>query len=225
MHKMHKLKHLVRRFYLRRVLVSTLLALSFIAPAHADSVEQLQAFLATTRNARADFAQIVRSKNGRAPQASTGVMMFERPGKFRWEIKQPYPQLLVGDGAQIWIYDPELRQATVKKADAALGSTVLGLLAGSNKVRLDKNFDLRDLGEHDGFAWVEAIPKAEAQSEGSGFESIRLGFSGGQLKAMELLDHFGQTTHLLFARLERNTRLADSLFRFTPPPGTDVLSE
>ena len=187
--------------------------------AQAGAVDKLHRFLETTKTLRADFAQIVVAKNGKKPQQSAGVMMISRPGKFRWQITKPYAQLLVGDGEKVWIYDEDLRQVSVKKFDAALGSTPAALLVGGNT--LDKNFTLREVGEHDGLEWLEAIPKGTD----SGFEKLQLGFAGNDLKAMELSDNFGQTTSLLFARIERNVQLAPSLFHFTPPAGVDVIGE
>lgn len=204
-----------------------LCALLLISDAHASAIDKLHSFFETTRSVRADFAQIVVAKNGKRPQRSTGVMMFSRPGKFRWQIENPYSQLLVGDGKKIWIYDPDLRQVTVKKFDAALGSTPVALLVGesdgtsSDKGALEKNFSLRDAGEREGLEWLEAIPK----SADSGFEKLLLGFSGNDLKSMELFDNFGQVTTLFFSNLERNPQLSPALFRFTPPAGVDVLGE
>ena len=196
------------------------LACLFIAQfSSAGAIDKLHRFLETTHTVRADFAQIVVAKNGRKPQKSSGVMMFARHGKFRWQIEQPYSQLLVGDGDKVWIYDPELRQVTVKKVGTALGGSPAALLAGDDS--LDKNFTLSEAGIREGNEWLEAMPK----SSDSGFEKIRLGFSGNELKAMELFDNFGQTTTLLFARLERNPPLAPVLFRFTPPAGADVIGD
>ena len=195
------------------------LALCAAQLAHAGAIDKLHRFLETTKTLRADFAQIVVAKNGKKPQQSAGVMMISRPGKFRWQINKPYAQLLVGDGQKVWIYDEDLRQVSVKKFDAALGSTPAALLVGGNS--LDKNFTLREAGEHDGLEWLEAIPKGTD----SGFEKVQLGFAGNDLKAMELSDNFGQTTSLLFARIERNPQLAPALFHFTPPAGVDVIGE
>lgn len=196
-----------------------LLALSAAPPVLADTLDTLHRFLSETRTLRAEFTQTVVARNARQPQMSSGVMTFSRPGKFRWQIEKPYPQLLVGDGQQVWIHDPELRQVTVRKAGKAIGSTPAALLAGDNSI--EKNFSLRDAGEERGVNWVEAIPK----TQDSGFEKVRLGFVANELKAMELLDSLGQTTSLLFARIERNPHLHPNLFRFTPPPRTDVIGE
>ena len=202
-----------------RKFIVAVLCLTVAHVANAGAIDKLHRFLESTKTMRADFAQIVVAKNGKRPQQSTGVMMFSRPGKFRWQIERPYSQLLVGDGMKVWIYDPDLRQVTVKTVGTALGGTPAALLAGDSS--LEKNFTLGEAGEREGLEWLEAIPK----SQDSGFEKLLLGFAGNDLKAMELFDNFGQTTSLLFSQLERNPSLAASLFRFTPPAGADVIGE
>lgn len=187
--------------------------------AQAGAVDQLHDFLKNTRTLKAEFSQLVIAKNGRKPQQSSGTVAISRPGKLRWEIVKPYPQLVVGDGEKVWVHDPELQQVTVRKAGQAISGSPASLLAGSNE--LEKNFSLRETGEADGLNWVEATPK----SGDSGFERIRLGFAGSDLKAMELFDNFGQQTQIRFNRIERNPALPASLFSFKVPPGTDVLGE
>ena len=200
--------------------LASLLALSLLpAFAQAGAIDQLHDFLKNTRSFKADFSQALLAKNGRKPQQSSGTVAVARPGKLRWEIVKPYPQLVVGDGEKFWIHDPELQQVTVRKADKALGASPAALLSGSND--LEKNFSLREAGEADGMAWVEATPK----TGDSGFERVRLGFVGSDLQAMELFDSFGQTTLVNFSRIERNPALPASAFRFTPPAGTDVVGE
>lgn len=187
--------------------------------AQAGAIEQLHDFLKTTRTLKADFSQSVLGKNGRKPQLSIGSVAISRPGKLRWEIAQPYPQLVVGDGEKIWIHDPELQQVTVRKAGQAISGSPAALLAGNNE--LERNFTLRDTGDQDGLAWVEATPKAAE----SGFEKVRLGFAGSDLKAMDLFDSFGQTTQIRFSRIEKNPALPAATFSFKPPAGADVIGQ
>jgi outer membrane lipoprotein carrier protein len=205
------------KFGLKTLLTVTILLLSPLAQAGA--IDQLHRFLQSTRTLKADFAQIVIAKNGRKPQQSSGIVSISRPGKLRWEILKPYPQLVVGDGEKIWIYDQELQQVTVRKAGEAISGSPAALLAGNND--LEKNFDLKEAGNADGMAWVEATPK----SNESGFERVRLGFAGADLKAMELNDSFGQTTQVSFSKIERNPALPANHFKFTPPAGVDVVGE
>ena len=104
----------------------------------------------------------------------------------------------------------------MRKAGQAISGSPAALLAGSNE--LETNFTLSEAGEADGMNWVEAVPKAAD----SGFEKVRLGFAGKDLKAMELHDSFGQTTHIRFGNLERNPALPAASFKFTPPAGVDI---
>lgn len=187
--------------------------------AQAAAIEHLNDFLKNTRTLKAEFSQSVIGKNGRKPQNSSGTVAISRPGKLRWEIVKPYPQLVVGDGEKIWVYDPELKQVTVRKAGQAIGGSPAALLAGNND--LDKNFSLKEAGDADGLSWLEATPKAAD----SGFERVRLGFAGSELRAMELLDTFGQTTLVRFSKIERNPAMPAPTFKFTPPVGADVVGE
>ena len=185
--------------------------------AHAGGIDELHAFLDGAKNGRATFKQTVVARNARAPQTSSGTFAFQRPGKFRWSYEKPFEQLVVGDGAKVWVYDKDLNQVIVRQLDAALGATPAALLAGDNA--LERNFTLVDGGSADGLAWVEATPKAAEST----FTRVRIGFRGALPRAMELTDAFGQTTRLAFDAFEKNVGLGADLFRFTPPPGADVV--
>ena len=205
------------KFGLKTLLTASVLFSPLLAEAGA--IDQLHAFLQSTRTLKAEFAQVVIAKNGRKPQQSSGIVSISRPGKLRWEILKPYPQLVVGDGEKIWIYDQELQQVTIRKAGQAISGSPAALLAGNND--LEKNFNLKEAGNAEGMAWVEAVPK----NNESGFERVRLGFFGADLKAMELNDSFGQTTQVSFSKIERNPVLPANNFKFTAPAGVDVVGE
>jgi outer membrane lipoprotein carrier protein len=205
--------------HLIRVLAAAFLALAPAAPAAASSLERFSEFLKGTQSARGAFDQQIRDRSGRLVQESRGTLAFQRPGKFRWIYEKPYPQVIVGDGRKVWIYDQDLNQVTVKRLDKALGSTPAALLAGSNDVT--RAFDLSDAGGRDGLEWVEARPKDKEAS----FDRIRIGFGAAGLQAMELSDSFGQTTVLRFKSLQRNPRLDAAQFRFSPPKGADVIGD
>lgn len=202
----------------RILLLLTLLVLPLAA--HAGAVAKLKSFIAATRSGQATFTQVVVSKSGERIQSASGTMQFVRPGKFRWTYQKPYEQIIVGDGQKFWLYDVDLNQVTVKKLDAALGSSPAALLSGSNEI--ERGFALRDIGEHNGLDWLEAVPKTKDSS----FESIRMAFDGhGELAVMELHDNFGQSTVLHFSDMRRNPALAAALFKFVPPKDADVLGE
>ena len=187
--------------------------------AHADALERFRAFLRSTPAARADFVQKVHDRNGKLTQQSKGSFVFQRPGRFRWTYAAPTPELIVGDGERVWIYDQDLDQVTVRSMSRALGSTPAALLAGSTDV--EQAFQLSDAGKRDGVEWLEAKPRGQE----AGFERILLGFGPDGIAAMKLYDHFGQTSVLRFSHFVRNPEIDPGQFRFTPPKGADVLGK
>jgi outer membrane lipoprotein carrier protein len=196
-------------------------ALAVVLPiaAFASGLDDFLAFNAATKAATADFEQQVFDRSGKVVERASGTFAFARPGKFRWTYEKPHKQVLVGDGAKLWIHDPDLNQVTVKRIDSAISSTPAALLAGKDDITA--LFTLRDAGSADGLAWVEATPKAQD----TGFERVRLGLSGKTLAAMELYDQLGGHTMLRFSNLKANAPVAPGTFKFVAPKGADVLED
>src|SRR5471032_1994388 len=144
-----------------------------VALAQASALEQFKSFVASTKAAKGEFSQKqVKNTNGETPKASntaTGTFVFARPGKFIWTYVKPYDQVLQADGDQLFIFDKDLNQVTVKKLGDALGSSTAAILFGSND--LEKNFTLSEAGTRDGLEWLKATPKAKDTS----FEQITIG--------------------------------------------------
>ncbi|MEK7844211.1 MAG: outer membrane lipoprotein chaperone LolA [Pseudomonadota bacterium] len=199
-----------------------LLLFGILVPAsvEASAIDSLKAFIRETRTVRANFSQTLYDRNARTLQESNGTLQFERPEKFRWTYEKPYEQLIVGDGTQVWFYDHDLNQVTVRQFNIAIGSSPAALLAGSSAI--EDNFVLTELCLQNQIEWLEAIPK----SKESVFEFIQMGFSPeGTLKIMALRDNFGQTTLLTFSDLDKNPKLPADLFKFIPPENADVISD
>src|SRR5690606_11855123 len=188
-----------------RQLVFTLFFLLPVA-AHAAGTQRLTQFFDKTTSLRAQFEQVVTDNRGQKVQEISGTMQVLRPGKFRWDYRQPYQQEIVGDGTRIWLYDPELNQVTVRNMSRAIGSSPAALLAGSKEV--ERNFTLRDLNAGDGLEWVEATPK----EPDSGFDLVKLGFGKLGLEQMELLDSYGNLTTIRFSSMETNPGLGQQIF-------------
>ena len=204
----------------------------FVAPisVHAGTIEKLKIFIAATHSAQADFTQEVLDQNGKRIQSASGIMQFQRPGKFRWTYRKPYEQIIVGDGAKFWLYDVDLNQVTVRKLNAALGSSPAALLSGSNEI--ERGFTLAEDGNRDGLEWLQATPKAQggkgpgSKDQDSSFNKILMAFNAqSELVAMELNDMFGHKTVLRFSAMQRNPKIPEQQFHFTPPKGADVLSD
>jgi outer membrane lipoprotein carrier protein len=204
-------------------------AIALPAFAHASALEQFKSFVASTKAAKGEFTQRqvkrINAESGAgngAPMVSnpaTGTFVFARPGKFIWTYQKPYEQLLQADGENLYIYDKDLNQVTIRKLGNALGSSPAAVLFGSND--LEKNFTLKEAGKKDGLEWLEATPKTKDTT----FDQIGIGLKDGVPRAMELRDSFGQVSLLSFKRFEKNPAMATEQFKFVVPKGADVFQQ
>ncbi len=209
-----------RRRFIAALSLAVLLAGGVFAPAvRAAALAQLRTFLAETRAARGEFTQKVMRVDGSVAESGSGDFAFARPGRFRWEVRKPFEQLLVADGQRLWFYDQDLNQATVRPMSDSLVSTPAAILFGD--ADLERDFALRELAPRDGLEWVEALPR----SKEAGFERITLGMRDGLPVTMQVVDAFGRTTVFGFHAIVRNGAPAPELFRYVPPKGVDVVEQ
>lgn len=206
---------------MRAVLLSLLLALpaqaTFAdAAGDADALRRVQQAFNSVTSLRAEFRQSVTDARGKQVESAEGTMSLSRPGRFRWDYRVP-EQLIVSDGVTVWFHDVELEQVTIRAAADTVEGTPAMLLTGEGD--LQSEFEVSDGGQSEGLAWSRLMPR---RADGD-FRELRLGFAAGELRRMTLLDRLGQTTEIEFERVERNPRLDDSTFSFTPPPGVDVV--
>jgi outer membrane lipoprotein carrier protein len=196
------------------------LAAALAAPlaAAADPVETLRAFVRDVKSGHAEFTQTVTSPDGVKKKTSSGSFDFSRPNRFRFAYAKPFEQTIVGDGEKVWIHDADLNQVSSRKLGQALGATPAALLAGGS---LERDFDLANLPPRDGLEWAEARPKAK---DGA-FQAVRVGFKGGELAALEIIDSFGQKSLLRFNGFTANAPVNADAFRFKVPPGADVIEQ
>jgi outer membrane lipoprotein carrier protein len=182
------------------------------------AVARVEAYLASVKTLSADFAQVVRNRDGQVVDRASGTLSLSRPNRFRWDYQKPYLQTIVADGERLWLYDSDLEQVTVRALEAGLGSTPAMLLSGSGKV--GDAFSSVALEREGEWTWARLRPK----QENSDFDRVSLAFDArGELAAMELSDKLGQATVIEFGKVRRNPALEASLFRFVPPPGADVI--
>ncbi|HUG23142.1 outer membrane lipoprotein chaperone LolA [Piscinibacter sp.] len=198
-----------------------LLAAGFAAvsfAAQADAVDTLKNFVREVKSGQANFTQTVTSPDGAKKKTSSGSFEFLRPNRFRFAYVKPFEQLIVADGQKVWIYDADLEQVSTRRFSQALGATPAAILAGGS---LEKDFDLAALPARDGLEWAEATPKA---TDGA-FQSVRIGFLGRDLAAVEITDSFGQRSLLQFQQFIPNAPVSPESFKFTVPAGADVIEQ
>jgi len=183
----------------------------------ASAQEQLQGFVSKVQAATGNFSQYTVGAQGQTKPAQSGQFAFQRPGRFKWDVLKPYAQQIVSDGQQLFQFDPDLNQVTVRKVDQAIGSSPAAILFGSGS--LEQSFTVTALQDKDGLSWLRAKPR----NGEAGFVHVDLGFSGGLPARIILLDAFGQNTHIELSGLVPNPKVAVEVFRFVPPAGADVV--
>jgi len=207
---------------LKAVVLLFMLAAGAVLADTPNGVTLLDRYLDGLQTLRANFSQSLTDAHGREIDRGAGTLVVLRPGKLRWELRpqgsrEKAGELMVADGKNVWFYDPDLAQVSVKPIDAGLSGTPAMLLSGAVDVR--QNFVLTDAGEHDGLNWVSVAPK----SADSDFRRARLGFAHGELSRMILEDKLGQTATIVFDHAVRNGPVAPDEVSFTPPAGVDVI--
>ena len=200
---------------LRSIRIPLVAALALTcASAFATATDELRDFVRTVKSGKSTFTQTVTAPNGKQ-KLSNGSFEFSRPNRFRFVYQKPYAQTVVGDGTKVWIYDPDLNQASSRKLGDALANTPAALIVSND---IDKVFTLADQPSRDGIDWVLATPR---QPEGT-VRSLRIGFKGHALAQLEIDDSFGQRSMIVFNGFEPNAKLAADTFVFVPPKGADV---
>lgn len=180
---------------------------------------QLERFSDGLESLHARFEQRVISSDGAVEDGSSGQVWLRRPQLFRWEYGGDFPEVVVADGKNIWIYDEMLEQVTVRDQSQTAVNSPLTLLTDLGQ--LDEQFEVREVGQADELLLLEL----RSRSAETDFERILLGLSNDSLQSMVMEDAFGLRTEVQFQQVERNPQLDPALFTFEPPESADVIGE
>ncbi len=163
------------------------------------------------------FEQSLIDAEGAVVEVSSGTLEIERPTKFRWTYSDPYEQWLVADGLNIWSYDVDLAQVTVKPQAKALANTPALLLGGGSEALEQFRFDGSMI--ENGTTWVRMLPVDDS----SGFNRLELGFFDGQLSRMVFFDNLEQTTLVALYDVVVNEPIDALQFEFAVPEDADLV--
>ena len=133
------------------------------AQAKPDAARQrLNNFFTKVNSLQGSFNQQVYSKKGKVIQTSSGQLYLTRPGKFRWVYKTPDPQTIVADGRNIWVYDEDLEQVTIKPMNRAMSSAPISIL--TRKQSPDAQFIVKPMKtKSGGLDWFQLFPRKKSK--------------------------------------------------------------
>jgi outer membrane lipoprotein carrier protein len=207
----------------RRYLVAATLVMASVgsASAWAGARDELNRFTQGLKGLDGQFSQQVFDSKGKVKENTSGRVALSAPRLFRWEYRKPYTQLIVADGAKVWVYDPDLKQATVRTQGTEEQNSPLTALIDPGK--LDRQYDVSEEAvARDGLQWLSMTPKVDTEAS---FQIAKLGFDGGGLARMEVVDAVGQRTEISFSDWKRNPAFAAGTFRYVPDKDVDVVGD
>lgn len=205
------------KLFLPLLALSSLLATKASADGLMSARAELERFTSELKNFQADFTQTVISQDGRIQDRTEGQVWLQTPDKLRWVYAGEFPELIVADGHNIWIYDESLEQVTVKPQSEDAADSPLMLLADVS--RLDEQFKVTEVGNVDDMLLLE-LRSLDSETE---FERILLGMDDNAIRMMAMEDAFGQRTEINFANIVKNAAVDSKLFTFEPPEGVDLV--
>jgi outer membrane lipoprotein carrier protein len=170
------------------------------------------------------FLQRVTNKLSGMTQEASGRLFLKWPGRMRWEYEKPDSRLFLIDGKTLWSYSPAERQAMSQDMSGALTTGPIGILFGMSSLR--QNFQVRPLahtGTRDSTEYLlELTPKGKNLS----FKRVIMGVDRESffIQRLTVFDLYDNTTAIELSKQKANSGLKDELFRFSPPPGTDIVA-
>lgn len=208
---------MIRKFILLFVIACS--AANVAAQSSVDEMGEMLVhhFLTDVTTMQGSFEQSLIDADGTVVEVTSGTLEIERPVRFRWSYSEPYEQWLIADGLNVWSYDLDLQQVTVKPQRDALANTPALLLGGAKDALAQFNFGGTTVDEV--ATWVRLEPK----DENSGFKRIELGFIDGKLMRMMFFDNLQQTTLIALHDVTINEPIDAARFEFSAPDGVDVV--
>ena len=162
------------------------------------------------------FAQTIVDASLQTLEESSGSLALQRP-KFRWQVETPFAQLIIADGAEMQIYDPDLAQLSLHDIDKNLGPTPLTILLGDTETLATEFTVSRST---DG-AMQRFVLRPRSQS--ALFIQVELIFQGRLLERLAIWDSAGQLTRIQFSEMQLTQGIEAERFELILPEGTDVI--
>ncbi len=202
------------------LLLIIMFSLSGFTHAAENNLNLLKEFYEKNVRIQADFEQVSFDAEGKLVQKSAGVVAIQRPGLFRWDYREPYEQLIVADGKDLWVFDMDLDQVSVRNQNEVFGSSPASVLMEGFKV-VEEQFHIKDKGHQNGYDVITLMPKKEDCE----YKQIIIGFNKGQLAVRDISDKFGQKTQFLFSNVINNPMFNSEYFKFVPLKGVDIIGK
>lgn len=198
-------------------LIMTLLAVNVFADEAAK--QRLISRLENYSTLTADFEQRTYQENQQSGEVSVGKLSVAKPLKFSWLVNQPFEQQVISDGETIWVFDPDLEQATYQPVDENLTQSPAMILA-QPRTALQSQYEVTEAG-NDSLKVYRLYP----EQEDSVFVELLMIFENDIINEIRIKDSLGQETVISLSSVVENRAIDASAFVFNAPPGTDLFEQ
>jgi len=152
---------------------------------------------------------------------ASGRIYIKRPGKMRWEYLSPDRQVMVSDGVQLWIYRPEDRQVMIGRAPDYFGDGKGASFLSDMRV-LRHNFEVSLEADASPIHHrLKLVPKKRTADLASIFLDVRK--DDFTIDTVTTVNAYDDETRIELSQFKADAGLAETLFDFDVPPGTEIL--
>ena len=184
--------------------------------AHADdAIQALEQRLADLDGVTATFEQQIVDSQDVLVESATGQLWLSKP-RFRWEVTTPFPQIIVADGDNVLIYDPDLEQVTERAVGRSLTEAPLALLT-ETKLKLAQHFRVVALQREGTRQRYRLFPLAADAL----FASFDIEFDDKALTGLFIKDHTNRQTDIRLRDYAAGQVLQSEVFQLDLPAGVD----
>ncbi len=158
-------------------------------------------------------------------QRESGEVIMKKPGKMRWEYRQPHHKIFVSDGRSAYFYVPDDRQVMVSELESGNGDTPLLFLFGQGDLALE--FEVRLESEEDAREDGNVLLRLEPRQPRADFSHVLLEVDPATagISRLTVVEPIGSRNDYLLSQIQENIRVPDRTFRFKIPPGVEVIRQ
>ena len=167
----------------------------------------------------ANFKQYEVDVNNRTSDVLVGKMWLSAPNQFKWEYLEPAPQLIIANGKNVWIYDEDLEQVTIKPQNNSQNPIYVLL----NKELTEKNYIVEKFNvenSQDSIDWVSLTPKVA----GEDIKQVWIGIVDNNIRVLKMKNQLDNIVVFEFDQVIENPEIPVDFFTFIPPEGIDIIS-
>lgn len=187
----------------------------------SDATEKMQAVYASMQSFRAEFSQQLLQRESGVVEKRSGVILFQKPLRVRWETVSPHAELLMVTDREIWNYLPDEELAYRYSRELAEDSrSIIQVITGQSA--LSRDFDVESAQEPEDGTLIHLLLYPKDPTTELTEAQIWLDSGTFLIRRAMIMDFYGNTNTIELSSMQKNASVSGNDFLFTPPKGTEV---